>query len=147
LVIGLSSCVTLDLIGHAQIHGDLLYPSVSQNPIFGGESAEVVEVDGHAVPKAPLPALADSGPHPAAWASAGKHLIKIKVTPFGQRMGTVSPIVYVTFSANFEAGTSYLLYAVNDTPMLFKKQSGPAVNSLPPFNEPIPVKVVAEDKP
>jgi hypothetical protein len=146
LAIGLVGCGTVDLIGHARIHNDLLYSPGPKNPIENQKSAVVVEVDGQPAQAAPLPSLADDGPHPAAWVSAGRHLFKIGVTPSAHPMGMPDSIEYVTFSATVRSGTDYLLLIVNDNPMLYEHREGPGMNSLPPLNQPIPITVVAESR-
>ena len=147
VLIGLVCCGTLDLIAHARIYNDVIYPTGAQYPILDQKSAEVIDVDGKAAQTAPLASLDDSGPHAPAWVSAGMHVFKVKVTPMGQRTGVANPTKYVTFSAAVQSGTNYLLVIVNDKPALFVKREGPGKNSFPPFNHAIPVTLVAEGNP
>jgi hypothetical protein len=127
LAMGLAGCGTLDLVGHARIHNDLLYPT--GNPGFEAKSAYIVEVDGQAARSAPLPSLFDLGAHPAAWVSGGRHLFRISVTSSPIRPGVSNPTEYVTFSATVQSGKDYGLCIVDNEPVLVEngKKAGTAV--------------------
>jgi hypothetical protein len=149
LGVGFSGCGTLNQIGHARISNDGLFPPALdtsaqsvQQAYSNAESAFVVEVDGQPARSGPLPALEDTGVHPAAWVSAGKHLFKVGITSVVQRPGVTNPITYVTFSATVRSETTYLLVAADAQPMLFERKTGPGKNSFPPRNQPIPLTIV-----